>query len=111
MSDEIPANNESTAVARLDNLVAAWNKASFDAYSADFTQRLIDHYNPSYFTRLRTKSGQWLANQYLGCLQQGNYFVHLWRSRFENTTNDVLFSLSLNTDGKIVGLWKRSSGV
>lgn len=111
MCEETPANNESTAAARLENLVKAWNSSSFEAYCADFTQQLVDHYNPGYFTRIRTQSGQWLANQYLGRLQQGNYFVHLWRSRFENTANDVLFSLSLNAQGKIAGLWKRASGV
>jgi hypothetical protein len=111
MSNEAPQNNESTAAARLENLVAAWNNASFDAYCANFTQHLVDHYNPAYFARIRHQGGQWLANQYLGCLKQGANLVHLWRSRFEYSSNDVLFSLTLTEEGKIAGLLKRFSRV
>ena len=111
MSNEVPQNNESAATVRLENLVAAWNNASFDAYCANFTQNLIDHYNPDYFARIRNVGGEWLANQYLGCLKQGAFFVHLWRSRFERSSNDVLFSLTLTEDGKIAGLLKRFSRV
>jgi hypothetical protein len=113
MSNEMPMpeNNESTAAARLERLVAAWNQSSFDAYCADFTEHLVDHYNPNYFTRIRTQGEQWLANHYLGCLKQGCHYVHLWRSRFENSRNDVLFSLILTHDGKIAGLLKRSARV
>jgi hypothetical protein len=111
MSAENLPDNEMTANARLEALVAGWNQASFDAYAADFTQRLVDHYNPSYFARIREQSGKWMANQYLGCLKQGGHYVHLWRARFENSANDVLFSLTLNLEGKIAGLLKRASGV
>ena len=111
MSNQIPENNESTAQARLDHLVSAWNQSSFEAYCGDFTQHLVDHYNPSYFTRIRTQCGQWVSNQYLGCLKQGRHYVHLWSSRFESSQNDVLFSLTLTEDGKIAGLLKRFSKV
>jgi hypothetical protein len=111
MSNELSGNSESTAAARLDKLVASWNKSSFDDYSASFTRGLVDHYNPSYFTRIRNQSGQWLANQYLGCLKQGRHFVHLWRSQFENSTNDVLVSLTLTPEGLIAGILKRTRGV
>jgi hypothetical protein len=106
-----PEDNESMAKARLENLVSAWNQSSFDAYCHDFTQHLVDHYNPSYFTRIRNKCGRWLENQYLGCLKQGSHYVHLWRSRFESSQSDALFSLTLTPDGRIVGLLKRFSRV
>jgi hypothetical protein len=111
MKNENPADNESAAAARLEHLVSAWNQSSFDAYCAQFTQSLVDHYNPSYFTRIRSQSGQWLSNQYLGCLKQGRNYVHLWRSRFEHSPNDVLFSLTLTEDGMIAGLLKRFARV
>lgn len=111
MNNPAPENNESTAQARLEQLVLAWNQSSFEAYCHDFTQPLVDHYNPSYFTRIRNQCGQWLSNQYLGCLQQGRHQVHLWRSRFESSQNDALFSLTLTADGKIAGLIKRFSKV
>ena len=50
MNHPSPANDESTAQARLAHLVAAWNQASFETYCDHFTQPLIDHYNPGYFT-------------------------------------------------------------
>ena len=106
-----PGDNESMAKARLENLVAAWNLASFDAYCGDFTQHLVDHYNPSYFLRIRNKCGKWLENQYLGCLKQGSHYVHLWRSRFESSPGDALFSLTMTHDGKIAGLLKCFSRV
>jgi hypothetical protein len=111
MNDQAPENDGTTAEARLERLVAAWNQSSFEAYCNDFTQRLIDHYNPDYFTRIRNQSGKWLSNQYLGSLKQGSHHVHLWRSRFESTQNDVLFSLTLTPEGKIAGLLKRAAGV
>jgi hypothetical protein len=111
MSSQPPEKNESTAQARLEHLVSAWNQSSFEAYSDTFTQYLIDHYNPSYFARIRNHYGQWLSNQYLGCLKQGCHHVHLWRSRFEGSQNDALFSLTLTEDGKIRGLLKRFSKV
>lgn len=111
MNSEIPDNNASVAAQRLESLVEGWNQSSFEAYSQNFTQSLVDHYNPNYFTRLRAQGGRWLDHQYLGSLQQGRYHVHLWRARFEHTNNDVLFSLSITPDGKIAGLLKRSSGV
>src|SRR5579863_6432731 len=111
MNDETPDMNESAANARLENLVSAWNRSSFEEYCANFTQSLVDHYNPSYFSRIRTQSGRWLSNKYLGCLKQGRYCVHLWRSRFEGSENDVLFSLTMTTDGHIAGLLKRFSRV
>jgi len=111
MNNPSPEYNESTAQARMEQLVLAWNKSSFDAYCQDFTQHLVDHYNPSYFTRIRQQCGQWLSNQYLGCLKQGGNCVHLWRARFESTQNDALFSLTLTADGKIAGLLKRFSQV
>jgi hypothetical protein len=111
MNDEMPEMNESTANARLENLVSAWNRSSFEEYCADFTQSLVDHYNPGYFSRIRTQSGQWLSNKYLGCLKQGRNYVHLWQSRFEGSQNDVLFSLTLTADGHIAGLLKRFSKV
>ena len=111
MNNEMPENNESLAASRLEKLVAAWNESSFESYSSDFTQGLVDHYNPGYFARLRQQGGKWLANQYLGRIRQGSNFVHLWSARFENSTNDVLFSITLTLDGKIAGLLKRSSGV
>jgi hypothetical protein len=111
MNDQAPENEGTTAEARLEHLVAAWNQASFEAYCRDFTQRLVEHYNPGYFTRIRNQGGKWLSNQYLGCLKQGRHCVHLWRSRFETTPNDVLFSLTLTEDGKIAGLLKRAAGV
>lgn len=111
MNHATPDNNESTAQTRLEHLVSAWNQSSFEAYCHDFTQHLVDHYNPSYFTRIRNQSGQWLSNRYLGCLKQGRHYVHLWRSRFESSQNDVLFSLTLTEDGKVAGLLKRFSRV
>jgi hypothetical protein len=111
MKDEIPEDSQSTANARLEQLVAAWNRSSFEDYCGHFTQSLIDHYNPGYFARIRTQSGQWLSNKYLGCLNQGHHYVHLWRSRFEGSENDVLFSLTLTPDGKIAALLKRFSRV
>jgi hypothetical protein len=107
MNNPAPDNNESTAQARLDHLVSAWNQSSFEAYSQDFSQPLTDHYNPNYFTRIRSQCGQWLSNQYLGCLRQGRHQVHLWRARFESSENDALFSLTLTADGKIAALLKR----
>jgi hypothetical protein len=106
-----PEDNESMAKARLEKLVSAWNQSSFEAYCGDFTQNLVDHYNPNYFLRIRNKCGKWLENQYLGCLKQGSHFVHLWRSRFESSGNDALFSLTLTPEGKIVALLKRFSRV
>jgi hypothetical protein len=106
-----PESDSSTAEQRLERLVRAWNESSFEAYSGDFTQTLIDHYNPSYFSRIREKSGRWISNQYLGCLKQGRHHVHLWRSRFEVSENDALCSLTLTEGGKIAGLIKRLSGV
>ncbi len=106
-----PENNEALAKARLENLVSAWNQSSFETYSGDFTQHLVDRYNPNYFARIRNQTGKWLENQYLGCLQQGTHYVHLWRSRFENAQNDALFSLTLNREGKIAALLKRFSHV
>jgi len=103
--------NESTAIARIEHLVLAWNKAAFGSYCEAFTQSLVDHYNPSYFNRIRTQCGQWLSNQYLGCLKQRRYYVHLWRSRFEQSADDALFSLTLTEDGRIAGLLKRFSKV
>jgi hypothetical protein len=103
--------NESVASSRLENLVGAWNQSSFEAYSRDFTQYLVDHYNPAYFARIRSQCGQWLSSQYLGCLQQGRHQVHLWRARFERSANDALFSLTLTADGRIAGLLKRFSRV
>ena len=76
-----------------------------------FTQQLVDHYNPSYFERIRARSGHWLSNQYLGSLKQGRHCVHLWRSRFEHCENDALFSLTLTADGMIAGLLKRFAKV
>jgi hypothetical protein len=111
MNNEMPENNESTAQSRLEHLVAAWNQSSFEAYCDHFTQQLVDHYNPSYFTRIRTQCGEWMSNQYLGCLKQGRHQVHLWRARFESSQNDVLFSLTLTEEGKIAGLLKRFSKV
>jgi len=111
MNNQSPENDESTAQARLEHLVSAWNQSSFEAYCDNFTQHLIDHYNPSYFTRIRKQCGQWLSNQYLGCLKQGRHYVHLWRSRFEGSQSDALFSLTLTQDGKIAGLLKRFSKV
>jgi hypothetical protein len=110
MNNETP-DSEAAAQSRLEQLVAAWNQASFEAYSGHFTQHLVDHYNPGYFARIRSQSGQWLSNQYLGCLKQGRHYVHLWRSRFESSENDALFSLTLTEDGKIAGLLKRFSRV
>ena len=95
----------------VQHLVSAWNESSFDRYCRYFTQHLIDHYNPSYFRRIRTEAGRWLSNEYFGMLKQGGLCVHLWRARFENSKNDVLFSLTLNAEGKIAGLLKRSSRV
>jgi hypothetical protein len=111
MSEESFVNDEAGATSRLDNLVSAWNNASFESYSKHFTQSLVDHYNPTYFARIRASGGRWLSNQYLGALNQGHRVVHLWRSRFESTQNDVLFSLSLTADGHIAGLLKRMAGV
>jgi len=111
MTNETPENNGSLAAVRLGRLVSAWNQASFEAYCQDFTRQLVDHYNPSYFERIRAQSGRWLSNDYLGCLKQGCHSVHLWRSRFENSQNDTLFSLTLNGDGMIVGLLKRFARV
>jgi hypothetical protein len=111
MSEEMPANNESTANARLEDLVSAWNRASFEDYCGHFTQSLLDHYNPSYFERIRTQCGQWMSNKYLGCLKQGRHCVHLWQARFEGSENDVLFSLTLTPDGRIAALLKRFSRV
>jgi len=111
MSEELPADADSTASARLEQLVSAWNRSSFDEYCANFSQQLIDHYNPNYFTRIRTRCGQWVSNKYLGCLKQGENYVHLWQSRFERSENDVLFSLTLSHGGKILGLLKRFSRV
>ena len=109
-------SNEPTAEAPapdalLQKLINAWNESSFEAYSQDFTQRLVDHYNPGYFSRLRASAGRWLSNEYLGALDQGNHRVHLWRSRFERSKNDVLFSLTLNREGRIAGLLKRANRV
>ena len=111
MNNQSPENNEPTTQARLEQLVSAWNQSSFDAYCRDFTQSLVDHYNPSYFTRIRNQCGNWLSNQYLGCLKQGANYVHLWRSRFESSPDDALFSLTLTADGKVAGLLKRFSRV
>jgi len=111
MNTPSPANDESTAQARLAHLVAAWNRSSFETYCDHFTQPLIDHYNPGYFTRIRTQCGQWLSNQYLGCLRQGGHQVYLWRARCESAQNDALFSLTLTADGKIAGLLKRFAKV
>lgn len=111
MNNEPSRTNEATAIALLQSLTSAWNQSSFESYCAHFTQHLIDHYNPSYFTRIRTQCGQWLSNHYLGCLQQGRHQVHLWRSRFESSQNDALFSLTLTEDGKIAALLKRFSRV
>lgn len=111
MNNQTPENNESTAQARLEHLVSAWNQSSFEAYCGHFTQQLVDHYNPSYFTRIRNQCGKWMSNQYLGCLKQGRHYVHLWRSRFEASQSDVLFSLTLTADGQIAGLLKRFSKV
>jgi hypothetical protein len=104
-------SDESTATARLEQLVSAWNQSAFEAYCGHFTRHLIDHYNPDYFTRIRTQSGQWLSNHYLGCLKQGRHYVHLWRARFEHSPNDALFSLTLTEDGRIAGLLKRFARV
>src|ERR1700720_125839 len=111
MTNETPEHNESIAAARLERLVSAWNQSSFEAYCRHFTQQLVDHYNPSYFERIRAQSGRWLSNQYLGCLKQGRHCVHLWRSRFEHCENDALFSLTLTADGMIAGLLKRFARV
>ena len=104
-------SNELLAASRLKNLVDAWNQSSFEAYSRDFTQYLVDHYNPAYFARIRSQCGQWLSSQYLGCLNQGRHQVHLWRARFERSANDALFSLTLTGDGRISALLKRFSKV
>ena len=111
MNSQTPENGESAAQARLEHLVSAWNQSSFEAYCENFTQPLIDHYNPGYFTRIRSQCGQWVSNHYLGCLKQGCHYVHLWRSRFESSQNDALFSLTLTEDGKIAGLLKRFTKV
>ena len=66
MNHATPDNNESTAQTRLEHPVSAWNQSSFEAYCHDFTQHLVDHYNPSYFTRIRNQSGQWLSNRISG---------------------------------------------
>lgn len=110
MDNRTPENHASEAPGRLERLVSAWNQSAFEAYCEGFTQHLIDHYNPTYFTRIRNQYGQWLSNQYLGRLKQGCYDVHLWRARFEHSQNDALFSLSLK-DGKIAGLLKRFARV
>jgi hypothetical protein len=111
MNSQTPENDESTARLRLEHLVCAWNQSLFEDYCDNFTQKLVDHYNSGYFTRIRNQCGQWLSNQYLGCLRQGRHQVHLWRSRFESSPNDALFSLTLTEDGKIAGLLKRFSKV
>jgi hypothetical protein len=111
MKNDIPKKSESAAKAHLKQLVAGWNQSSFEDYSRGFTQYLTDHYNPSYFKRLRTQLGSWLNNQYLGSLKQGTCYVHLWRSEFEGSKNDALFSLTLTKDGKIAGLLKRFAQV
>jgi hypothetical protein len=111
MNDEMPYNSESAANARLEALVSAWNRASFEDYCGHFTQSLVDHYNPSYFNRIWSQCGQWVSNTYLGCLKQGRHCVHLWRARFESSENDVLFSLTLTADGQIAALLKRFSRV
>ena len=95
----------------LRRMVSAWNDSSFESYSRDFTQNLRDHYHPAYFGRLRSRTGRWLSNNYLGELKQGACCVHLWRSRFENVENDVLMSLTLNAAGKVAGVLKRASKV
>ncbi len=111
MKNDILKKNTSTAKAHLKQLVAGWNLASFENYSQGFTQNLTDHYNPGYFKRLREQLGSWSGNRYLGSLKQGAYFVHLWRSEFEKSKNDALFSLTLTQNGQIAGLLKRFSQV
>lgn len=111
MNNELPESSESSAKAVLDDLVSAWNRSSFEDYCGHFTQSLTDHYNPGYFSRIRTQCGQWMSNKYLGSLKQGRNYVHLWQSRFESSENDVLFSLTLNSEGQIAGLLKRFSRV
>jgi hypothetical protein len=111
MDNDLSGKNESTAIAHVERLVSGWNQASFQVYSQGFTQSLVDHYNPNYFTRIRNQCGQWLSNHYLGCLKQGRHYVHLWSSKFERSADDALFSLTLTEDGKIAGLLKRFSKV
>jgi hypothetical protein len=111
MNNSTPENNESTAQARLEQLVSAWNQSSFEAYSHNFSQDLVDHYNPHHFTHMRNQYGKWMSNQYLGSLKQGCHQVHLWRSRFESPPDDALFSLTLTADGKIAKLLTRYSHV
>jgi hypothetical protein len=96
----------------LDNILAGFKEISYEKYSRDFDATLKKAVSAEKFLKTQKQIaayyGEYQSRQYLGFLNQGTSTEVLWKSRFVNTTDDVLMQLTVSKkDDKylVSGLW------
>jgi hypothetical protein len=89
----------------IENLVATWNAADFPSHKKHFTAENASSYDPVKFAKLRAEYGTWNKSLYLGCIEEEQDTLHLWKVWFENRKYPELFKLYISKEGRISGLW------
>ncbi len=96
----------------LDNILAGFKDANYEAYARDFDDTLKELISKEKFSQTRTqildKLGHYKSRTYLGFLTKGKTTLVLWKGRFDKTAEDVLIRLALSRRGDrnlVLGLY------